>query len=185
MPLLSELEEQASEPRWVVPKLALRQHALQNYFPHGHTPSQHKAALTQHLAICPRMTGGGTCTTQSKDQIGWVIRTLFTICAGKYREPHLNSRHVTTRSTNTHFTIYFCSEAPRAVLELESYGLPFSRTEDGKIYQRAFGGQSLDYGKGGQVPDNANYLKRKLQYYGRLDPHFINNLSGIQMRMRS
>lgn len=42
-------------------------------------------------------------------------------------------------------------EAPRAVLELESYGLPFSRTEDGKIYQRAFGGQSLDYGKGGQV----------------------------------
>lgn len=36
-----------------------------------------------------------------------------------------------------------CREAPRAVLELESYGLPFSRTEDGKIYQRAFGGQSL------------------------------------------
>lgn len=38
---------------------------------------------------------------------------------------------------------YMCREAPRAVLELESYGLPFSRTEDGKIYQRAFGGQSL------------------------------------------
>lgn len=37
------------------------------------------------------------------------------------------------------------------VLELESYGLPFSRTEEGKIYQRAFGGQSLDYGKGGQA----------------------------------
>merc|ERR1719352_427527 len=46
---------------------------------------------------------------------------------------------------------YMCKEAPRAVLELESYGLPFSRTEDGKIYQRAFGGQSLDYGKGGQA----------------------------------
>jgi succinate dehydrogenase (ubiquinone) flavoprotein subunit len=44
-----------------------------------------------------------------------------------------------------------CREAPRAVLELESYGMPFSRTEDGKIYQRAFGGQSLDYGKGGQA----------------------------------
>jgi succinate dehydrogenase (ubiquinone) flavoprotein subunit len=44
-----------------------------------------------------------------------------------------------------------CKEAPRAVLELEGYGLPFSRTEDGKIYQRAFGGQSLDYGKGGQA----------------------------------
>ncbi|CBN75209.1 SDH1, succinate dehydrogenase subunit 1 [Ectocarpus siliculosus] len=46
---------------------------------------------------------------------------------------------------------YMCREAPRAVLELESYGLPFSRTEEGKIYQRAFGGQSLDYGKGGQA----------------------------------
>lgn len=71
------------------------------------------------------------------------------------------------------------------MLELESYGLPFSRTEDGKIYQRAFGGQSLDYGKGGQVPDNANYFKRKLQNYVKLDSHFINNLSGIQMCMRS
>merc|ERR1712178_208899 len=46
---------------------------------------------------------------------------------------------------------YMCREAPRAVLELESYGLPFSRTEDGKIYQRAFGGQSLNFGKGGQA----------------------------------
>ena len=46
---------------------------------------------------------------------------------------------------------YMCKEAPNSVLELERYGLPFSRTEDGKIYQRAFGGQSLDYGKGGQA----------------------------------
>ncbi|KAG5179870.1 succinate dehydrogenase flavoprotein subunit [Tribonema minus] len=46
---------------------------------------------------------------------------------------------------------YMCKEAPRAVLELEQYGLPFSRTEDGKIYQRAFGGQSLEFGKGGQA----------------------------------
>lgn len=35
--------------------------------------------------------------------------------------------------------------------ELESFGLPFSRTEEGKIYQRAFGGQSLEFGKGGQA----------------------------------
>lgn len=41
-----------------------------------------------------------------------------------------------------------CREAPKAVIELENYGLPFSRTEDGRIYQRAFGGQSLDFGKG-------------------------------------
>ena len=41
---------------------------------------------------------------------------------------------------------YLCKEAPRAVLELERYGVPFSRTEDGKIYQRAFGGMTKDYG---------------------------------------
>ena len=46
---------------------------------------------------------------------------------------------------------YMCREAPKAVLELEEFGLPFSRTEEGKIYQRAFGGQSLEYGKGGQA----------------------------------
>ena len=44
-----------------------------------------------------------------------------------------------------------CKEAPKAVLELENYGLPFSRTNEGKIYQRAFGGQSLEFGKGGQA----------------------------------
>lgn len=46
---------------------------------------------------------------------------------------------------------YMCKEAPKAVLELENYGLPFSRTNEGKIYQRAFGGQSLEFGKGGQA----------------------------------
>ncbi|KAK6167320.1 hypothetical protein SNE40_021381 [Patella caerulea] len=46
---------------------------------------------------------------------------------------------------------YMCEEAPKAVIELENYGMPFSRLENGKIYQRAFGGQSLQYGKGGQA----------------------------------
>ena len=46
---------------------------------------------------------------------------------------------------------YMCKEAPRTVIELEHYGVPFSRTDEGKIYQRAFGGQSLHYGKGGQA----------------------------------
>jgi len=46
---------------------------------------------------------------------------------------------------------YMCKEAPATVIELEHYGVPFSRTKDGKIYQRAFGGQSLNYGKGGQA----------------------------------
>jgi succinate dehydrogenase (ubiquinone) flavoprotein subunit len=46
---------------------------------------------------------------------------------------------------------YMTREAPIAVRELESYGMPFSRTAEGKIYQRAFGGQSINYGKGGQA----------------------------------
>jgi len=46
---------------------------------------------------------------------------------------------------------YMCREAPQTVLELEHFGVPFSRTPDGKIYQRAFGGQSLNFGKGGQA----------------------------------
>lgn len=46
---------------------------------------------------------------------------------------------------------YMCKEAPNTVIELEHYGVPFSRTKEGKIYQRAFGGQSLKYGKGGQA----------------------------------
>ena len=41
---------------------------------------------------------------------------------------------------------YLCKEAPRAVIELEKYGVPFSRTEDGKIYQRSFGGMTKNYG---------------------------------------
>jgi succinate dehydrogenase / fumarate reductase, flavoprotein subunit len=42
---------------------------------------------------------------------------------------------------------YMCREAVPAVLELEHYGVPFSRTEDGRIYQRPFGGQTIEYGK--------------------------------------
>ncbi|MDP9012523.1 MAG: succinate dehydrogenase flavoprotein subunit [Pseudomonadota bacterium] len=43
---------------------------------------------------------------------------------------------------------FMCKEAPAAVIELEHYGVPFSRTEDGKIYQRPFGGMTTHYGKG-------------------------------------
>jgi succinate dehydrogenase/fumarate reductase flavoprotein subunit len=53
--------------------------------------------------------------------------------------------------------------APKVVLELESFGLPFSRTEDGKIYQRAFGGQSLKFG------ENEVYTKYS-QFYVGLKP---------------
>ena len=43
---------------------------------------------------------------------------------------------------------YMCREAPDAVVELEHYGVPFSRTEDGRIYQRAFGGMTTHFGEG-------------------------------------
>ncbi len=46
---------------------------------------------------------------------------------------------------------YMCSVGPEVVYELEHMGLPFSRTENGRIYQRPFGGQSKDYGNGGQA----------------------------------
>jgi succinate dehydrogenase / fumarate reductase flavoprotein subunit len=46
---------------------------------------------------------------------------------------------------------YMCSEGPKAVFEMEHMGLPFSRTESGRIYQRPFGGQSKNFGKGGQA----------------------------------
>jgi succinate dehydrogenase / fumarate reductase flavoprotein subunit len=43
---------------------------------------------------------------------------------------------------------FMCKEAPAAVIELEHYGVPFSRTEDGRIYQRPFGGMTTHFGKG-------------------------------------
>ncbi|TVY56869.1 putative succinate dehydrogenase [ubiquinone] flavoprotein subunit, mitochondrial [Lachnellula cervina] len=46
---------------------------------------------------------------------------------------------------------YMTREAAKAVYELENYGMPFSRTSKGTIYQRALGGQSLEYGNGGQA----------------------------------
>ena len=44
---------------------------------------------------------------------------------------------------------YMCSQAPDAIIELEHYGVPFSRTKEGKIYQRPFGGMTKNYGDGG------------------------------------
>ncbi len=43
---------------------------------------------------------------------------------------------------------YMCKEGPDAIVELEHYGVPFSRTESGKIYQRAFGGMTTNFGEG-------------------------------------
>ena len=46
---------------------------------------------------------------------------------------------------------YMCKEASAAVIELEKYGVPFSRTEEGKIYQRPFGGMTTEFGEGSQA----------------------------------
>ena len=43
---------------------------------------------------------------------------------------------------------YLCREAPKAVYELEHFGVPFSRTEEGRIYQRPFGGMTTEFGEG-------------------------------------
>ena len=43
---------------------------------------------------------------------------------------------------------YMCKEAPASIVELEHFGVPFSRTEDGRIYQRPFGGMTTHFGKG-------------------------------------
>jgi len=50
---------------------------------------------------------------------------------------------------------YMCRNAKEVVYELEHMGMPFSRLENGKIYQRPFGGQSKDFGKGGQATRTA------------------------------
>jgi succinate dehydrogenase / fumarate reductase flavoprotein subunit len=46
---------------------------------------------------------------------------------------------------------FMCKNAAAAIIELEHFGVPFSRTQDGKIYQRAFGGMTKNYGEGGSV----------------------------------
>ena len=53
---------------------------------------------------------------------------------------------------------YLAREAPAAVYELEHYGVPFSRTEEGKIYQRPFGGHMMNYRR---WPARAAHLRRR------------------------
>ena len=107
----------------------------------------------------------------SKVQIGWVIRTLFITCARRLVSsqkpftPHSDfergrlissfSRclpsYISPSLSQTRHSHLARLYPASTVLELEHFGLPFSRTKEGKIYQRAFGGQSLKYGKGGQA----------------------------------
>ena len=77
---------------------------------------------------------------------------------------------------------YMCMEGPQTVYELEHMGLPFSRTANGRIYQRPFGGQSKNYGKGGQAArtcaaaDRTGHALLHALYQGNLknDTVFLN-----------
>ena len=83
--------------------------------------------------------GGITCAIASSDpDDDWRWHMYDTVKGGDY-------------ITDQEAAEYMCSEGPKAVFELEHMGLPFSRFDNGRIYQRPFGGQSKDFGKGGQA----------------------------------
>lgn len=84
---------------------------------------------------------------------------------------------------------YMCEVAPQAVYELEHMGLPFSRTDDGRIYQRPFGGQSKDFGKGGQAArtcaaaDRTGHALLHALYQSNLKAHttFLNEWFAVDL----
>ena len=99
----------------------LKQPVFQKYFQLEVIHLLHKVVFLLPLEIWVKMIGDGICMILLKVLIGWVIKIVLSI---------------------------LCKEAPKAVIELEKYGVPFSRTEDGKIYQRPFGGMTKNYGNG-------------------------------------
>jgi len=84
---------------------------------------------------------------------------------------------------------YMCSVGPEAVFELEHMGLPFSRFENGRIYQRPFGGQSKDFGRGGQASrtcaaaDRTGHALLHTLYQGNLknDTVFLNEWFAVDL----
>ena len=85
------------------------------------TRSPRKAASRPRSATWARTTGASISTTRSRARTGSATRTRSNTCAARRSRP---------------------------IIELEHYGVPFSRTEEGKIYQRPFGGMTTHYGKG-------------------------------------
>lgn len=84
---------------------------------------------------------------------------------------------------------YMCSEGPQTVFELEHMGLPFSRNDNGRIYQRPFGGQSKNFGKGGQAArtcaaaDRTGHALLHTLYQGNLknNTEFLNEWYAIDL----
>ena len=60
---------------------------------------------------------------------------------------------------------YLCSEGPQAVFELEHMGLPFSRFDNGRIYQRPFGGQSKDFGRVAKLQEHVLQLIEQVMLF--------------------
>lgn len=84
---------------------------------------------------------------------------------------------------------YMCQVGPEAVYELEHMGMPFSRTEEGRIYQRPFGGQSKDFGKGGQASrtcaaaDRTGHALLHTLYQGNIESNtvFLNEWFAVDL----
>ena len=82
---------------------------------------------------------------------------------------------------------YMCSVGPKAVFELEHMGLPFSRKDNGRIYQRPFGGQSKDYGKVDRQRERAlrqtgqgmRYFTLCIKVISKQAPYFLANGSPL------
>ena len=72
---------------------------------------------------------------------------------------------------------FMCREAVPAVIELEHYGVPFSRTEEGKIYQRPFGGMTTNYGDGTAHRTCAAADRTAMPFY----IHFISSHSNTRL----
>ena len=75
---------------------------------------------------------------------------------------------------------YLAREAPKAVYELEHYGVPFSRTEEGKIYQRPFGGHTTEFGEG---PAGAAHLRRRRPDRPRDPAHALRPVAEAERRV--
>lgn len=78
---------------------------------------------------------------------GGIAAALGNVVPDKWQWHMFDTIHGSDYLADQDAAQYMCREAPQAVVELEHMGLPFSRLEDGKIYQRPFGGHTRDFGK--------------------------------------
>ena len=133
--------------RSAAPRPVSRRRASRRSFRRARTRSPRKAALPPRSATWARTIGAGTCTTPSRAPTGSAIRTPSNICAAML---------------------------PTAVYELEHYGVPFSRTEDGKIYQRPFGGMTTGLRR---RPAGAAHVRRRGPHRARDAAHALRSVA--------